>query len=322
MKMSYSTTRTDIFAIFNIVMFFNLVSLLPKTFAEKELSLRRNKHQGLNNHVSISTQKEHRERIMKKSKLVKEVIQGLGEATISSLIEAVSGSSGSSGSSDTFALPSTSSCFEDLGYASAKYLPTVSSDMVGEACRFENIYEYIKFADVKCDFQQLESFISSFKSSCEDNRFQMILSNVYIYPGTNNFNAFSTSGEVYSISSIKENNVPVCLPKSCSYTEASTIMDTVEITVANTNGYQSVTYLMQNYPIYPTISNTEETMPNNSNSEGELATWLTPLLIVVGAVWIIWYGYKNDKFGAWKRSSLEYLKHFWDYLKFRLIVSY
>jgi hypothetical protein len=308
MKISYSTTRTGIFVIFHIAIFFNLVSLLPKIFAEKELSLRRNKHQIL----SIRTQKEHMERITKKSKFVKEVIQGLGEATISVMVEAGLGSSGSSGSSDT------SSCFEDLGYVSAKNLPTLSSDMVGEACRFTGIFEYSKLAYVQCDFQQLGSFISSFKSSCEDNRFQMILSEVYIYPGSNNFNAISAFGEDYTISSIEENDVPVCLPKSCSFTEAETIMDTVENTVANTNGYQSVTYFMQNYPIYPIYSTT---VPNNSNSGGGLATWLAPLLIVVGAVCIIWHGYKNDKFGAWKRSILECLKHFLNYLKFSTILS-
>jgi hypothetical protein len=253
--------------------------------------LRRNKinvnikHQRLNKHVSIRTQKEHRERITKKSKFVKEVIQGLGEELISVMVEAGLGSLGSS---------DTSSCLEDLGYVRAKNLPTVSSDMVGEACMLTNINEYTRFANINCDFQQLGSFISSFKSSCEDNRFQMILSKVYIYPALNNFNALSALGEVYTISSILENDAPVCLPKSCSYTEASTIMDTVENTVANTNGYQSVRYLMQNYPT-TTVPNNSNSGGGYSNSGGGLATWLTPLLIVVGVVGIIWwYRNKND----------------------------
>ena len=59
MKMSYSTTRTDIFAIFNIVMFFNLVSLLPKIFAEKELSLRRNKVSTLRREGTKKAEQKH-----------------------------------------------------------------------------------------------------------------------------------------------------------------------------------------------------------------------------------------------------------------------
>jgi hypothetical protein len=306
MKIPYSTTRTDIFTFLHVVaMFFtSLIYLLSTVFAEKELLLRHNKikHQEIiSNRIFMSREVEY--------KFVKEAIRGLAEEIIevSSRIEAAP--EGGSWWSGLFEKPSRSPCFEDLGDLSTKDLPSISSEIIDEACSFEDEYGFLNITSVRCDFQKTNSFISSFKSSCEDDQFRMILSDLNIDTGTTNLYYASELGGMYSVYSIKENDAPICLPKRCNYTEAATVIEMVENIVADKNGYQSVSYSMKNFLTNTTNSKPEEAMPENTISwwESLIGTLLFTGLFI-SFVWVAWYGYKNKKLGDWIKCPFRSLK--------------
>lgn len=170
-------------------------------------------------------------------------------------------------------------CEDDLVLLQDKYLPDILDDQFDKACILNNMNNYSQEAGLECDWEKSEDFQEKFEKHCKDEYFHIIVANIVIFPGDVDLYISSTTEDSSRLNFIEEHNLPIYIPKTCSFDEAMEILDKTKDFCENENGYQRVTYSLVKFGD-PTKENT------SSSSRGGLPWWAL-LPIALGSNFIL-----------------------------------
>lgn len=188
---------------------------------------------------------------------------------------------------------STSSCLDDLSFLEDKRFPAVDSNTFSESCKGVDQsslqFVFLQTVSIDCHYELSPLYLNNFKLLCEDSKLFMTLLEASTYPGDDNAYIYYENSDVpKEVYHLSESNVPICLPRSCSYTEAKKIVDLEAEYSENVNNYERVSYIL-NTPYDPT------------SGASTLSTGIIVAIIfgIGGALVLVLYVIRNHK----KKSS-------------------